>query len=167
MRGRIEVAVSLALSLAGLCLAQTPEEDAELAAMMGDSVSLATGRTMPLRRAPSVATVITADDIAATGATDLDQVLETVPGLHVSRSSILNQPIYMMRGIRSGLYNPHLLLLQNGVPMTTLYSGDKGGNWGGLPLENIARIEILRAGFGLVWCRCLCRCGQPDHQNGG
>lgn len=35
-------------------------------------------------------------------------------------------------------------MLQNGIPMNTLYYGDKGLYWGGLPLENVARIEIIR-----------------------
>ena len=126
--------------------ANVAEDEADLAAIYGDkdSISLVTGSKQPLRRAPAVATVITADDIAASGATDLDEVLETVPGLHVSRSTIVNQPIYVMRGIYSNPTNPQILLLQNGVPMTSLYSGDKGNVWGGLPLENLARIEIIR-----------------------
>ena len=43
----------------------------------------ATGSQKPVRLAPSVASVITAADIEAIGATTLDDVLETVPGLHV------------------------------------------------------------------------------------
>ena len=124
----------------------SPEDEAELALAFGDKefISLATGAKQPLRRAPAVATVITAHDIAAMGATDLDEVLETVPGIHVSRASVTYQPIYVVRGIFSTPTNPQVLMLQNGVPMTTLYSGDKGNAWGGLTLHNIARIEVIR-----------------------
>ena len=52
------------------------------------SLRIATGAKQPIARAPSVATVITAEDIAAIGAADIDEVLETVPGLHVSRSPL-------------------------------------------------------------------------------
>jgi iron complex outermembrane receptor protein len=90
-----------------------------------------------------VATVITAQDIAAMGATDLDQVLETVPGVHVSRNVQGYSPLYVIRGIYSD-YNPQTLMLQNGVPMTTLFIGNRGNAWFGLPLENIARIEVMR-----------------------
>jgi outer membrane receptor protein involved in Fe transport len=137
----------LLLAWAGAAAAaNVAEDEADLAAIYGDKefISLATGSKQPLRRAPAVATVITADDIATSGATDLDEVLETVPGLHVSRSTSVNQPIYVMRGIYSNPTNPQILLLQNGVPMTMLYTGDKGNVWGGLPLENLARIEIIR-----------------------
>ena len=120
-------------------------EEEELALVYGgkSSISIATGSAQPLRRAPAVATVITAADIAAMGATDLDQVLETVPGMHVSRSAINYEPLYIARGIYS-VNNPQMLMLQNGVPMTTLLTGSRGTQWGGYPVEHIARIEIIR-----------------------
>ena len=69
-----------------------------------EMISLATGYSQPLNLAPSVATVITAEDIEKIGAVTLEQVLETAPGLHVSRSRIFNS-IFVIRGIFSEL-NP-------------------------------------------------------------
>lgn len=141
------ISACLLLAWAGSSAADgLTEDEMDLAMVYGDkdSFSLATGSKQTVRRAPAVATVITAEDIANIGAIDLDQVLETVPGIHVSRATTTNQPIYVMRGIYSSPTNPQILLLQNGVPMTSLYSGDKGNQWGGLTLENIARIEIIR-----------------------
>lgn len=128
-----------------VAFAQTPSEEEELAQIYGDktTISIATGTAQTLRRAPAVATVITAQDIAAMGAADLDEVLETVPGLHVSRANGAYSPQYLIRGVASD-FNPQVLMLQNGVPMTTLYVGSRGIIWGGLPLQNIARIEIIR-----------------------
>ncbi|MES2879065.1 MAG: TonB-dependent receptor [Pseudomonadota bacterium] len=125
-------------------MAQSTEEE-ELALVYGDktTVSIATGSQQMLRRAPAVASVITAEDIAAMGATDLDDVLETVPGVHVSRSPNGYSPLYVIRGVYSQ-FLPQVLLLQNGVPMTTLYQGNKGNIWGGYPVEHIARIEVIR-----------------------
>ncbi|HEY0847740.1 MAG TPA: TonB-dependent receptor plug domain-containing protein, partial [Noviherbaspirillum sp.] len=86
----------LPLALASILLlhaygvtAQSLEEEEDLALVYGDksTISIATGSQQSLRRAPAVATVITARDIEAMGATDLDEVLETVPGLHVSRTN--------------------------------------------------------------------------------
>ena len=124
--------------------AQSSEED-ELALVYGDksTVSIATGNQQPLRRAPAVATVITTEDIAAMGATDLDEVLEAVPGIHVSRSANSYSSIYVIRGIYSA-QNPQVLMLLNGIPMTTTFIGNKGNLWGGYPVEHIARIEIIR-----------------------
>lgn len=123
--------------------AQTDEE--ELALAYGDqgNISIATGSRQPLRRAPAVATVITAQDIAAMGAIDLDEVMEAVAGLHVARSANVYASLYVIRGIYSQ-FTPQTLLLLNGVPMTTMFVGNKGNMWAGYPLEHIARIEVIR-----------------------
>lgn len=140
------------LGLASIFLLQTPgvqaqqnNEEEELSLVYGDkqTVSIATGSQQALRRAPAVATVITAEDIAAMGATDLDQILESVPGVHVNRSANNYSPLYVVRGVVSQ-FTPQVLVLQNGIPMTTLYQSNKGNLWGGYPLEHIARIEIIR-----------------------
>jgi len=126
-------------------LAQAMGEEDELLLSYGDkaTVSIATGSQQSLRRAPAVATVITSEDIAAMGATDLDEVLETVPGLHVNRAANSYTPLYVIRGVFSQ-YNPQVLVMQNGIPVTTLFIGSKGNLWGGYPVEHVARIEIIR-----------------------
>lgn len=135
----------LGLVSVGTAAAQ-PSEEEDLAQAYGDksSVSIATGSKLPISKAPSAATVMTAEDIQAMGATDLDQVMETVPGVHVSRTAEHWDATYQIRGITGNPTNPQVLMLQNGIPMNTLYRGDKGEAWGGLPLENVARIEIIR-----------------------
>ena len=141
----ISASVALALLImTGAARAEMTDEE-ELALSYGDKtmVSITTGVAQPISRAPAVATVITAEDIENIGATDLDEVLETVPGLHVSHSTLGYAPIYTIRGIASQ-YNPQVLMLTNGIPMTSVAIGDRGTVWGGLPLENIARIEIIR-----------------------
>lgn len=144
--------VGLAI-LAGACglamppaaSAQVPGDEEDLAQVYGDKsvVSIATGAPQALRRAPAVATVITAQDIAAMGATGIDEVLESVPGIHVSRSNNTYAPLYLIRGIHSE-FNAQTLMLLNGVPLTTLFVGNRGLGWGDMPVENIARIEIIR-----------------------
>nr|WP_316641248.1 TonB-dependent receptor [uncultured Roseateles sp.] len=123
-----------------------PAPDEELAQAYGDAamVSIATGSPQPLRRAPAIATVITAQDIIAMGATGLDQVLESVPGLHVAIKTGGYVTNYVMRGAFTAPTSPQVLLMWNGVPMTSVYTGDKGAQWTDLPLENVARIEIIR-----------------------
>jgi outer membrane receptor protein involved in Fe transport len=121
------------------------DEEALLAQAYGDdaTISLATGTQQALRRAPAVATVITAGDIAAMGATDLDQVLETVAGLHVNVAPSMRNTLYVIRGVFS-LQTPQVLVLQNGLPITVMLSGGRGNLSGGPAVENIARIEIIR-----------------------
>jgi outer membrane receptor protein involved in Fe transport len=121
------------------------EDEEALLQLYGDEemISIATGGRRPVARAPAVATVITAEDIKAMGATDLDEVLETVPGLHVARSPSGYNPIYTFRGIFSD-FNAQVLALINGIPITNLFLGDRSQIWGGMPVEAIARIEVIR-----------------------
>jgi outer membrane receptor protein involved in Fe transport len=121
----------------------TAEEELLLSYGDRSTVSIATGGPRPLSRVPSVASVITAEEIAAMGATDLDEVLETVPGLHVNRGANNYSPLYVIRGVVSQ-FTPQVLVLQNGLPITTLFQGNKGNLWGGYPVEHIARIEVIR-----------------------
>ncbi|UDL07070.1 TonB-dependent receptor [Marinobacter sp. CA1] len=106
-------------------------------------VSIASGTSTPLDKAAAVTSVIQADDIAAMGATDLDQVLETVPGLHVNHSDQAFSPKYVFRGITSS-FNPQALMLINGIPATTMMFGNRGNAWGGMPVKAIERIEVIR-----------------------
>lgn len=127
-------------------IAQTAEEE-DLALAYGDkeSVSIATGSKQTLRRAPAVATVITAEDIKAMGAKDLDEVMESVPGIHVARAANNNFSLYTIRGIGANpTTNPQVLMLQNGIQTNSVYRGDRGQSIGAPLLENIERIEIIR-----------------------
>lgn len=132
------------ISYQSITIAQPSEEEA-LARAFGDEdfISIATGSRQLISLAPAVASVITAEDIRASGATDLDQVLESVPGLHVSNSPRAYSPLYTIRGIYSES-NPQVLVLINDIPITNVYVGDRSQIWGGMPVNNIARIEIIR-----------------------
>jgi iron complex outermembrane receptor protein len=141
---RIAIAVALALAFGEQAICQIDEED-DLALAYGDRnfVSIATGSKQLLRKAPSVATVITAQDIANMGARTVDEALESVPGLHVSRSTVSYSANYSIRGILTES-NPHVLLMVNGVPWTSAYQGNRSDMPFDLPVENISRIEIIR-----------------------
>ncbi len=102
----------------------------------------ATGSLKPVHLAPSVASVITAEDIEKIGATTLDEVLETVPGLHVTPSFALLDSIYSIRGIHTSR-NPQVLMLMDGVPFTKMYSGNRPSGFL-LPVSMISRIEVVR-----------------------
>lgn len=140
-------AILLLLSISFFCVtvvADESDEEALLELYGGEElVSLATGTAQPISKAPAVASVITAADIKEIGARDIDDVLETVPGLHVSRSTIGNNPIYTFRGIYSG-ENPQVLMLINGISITNLFVGNRAIPWGGMPVESISRIEVIR-----------------------
>lgn len=138
------------LLIVPLCgVAYAAEEDLLLSFGDEDFISIATGQQQSIAEAPAVATVITAQQIEAMGAANLDQVLETVPGLHVALSSTRFSPIYSMRGIHTDK-NPQVLMLVNGVPLTQSYFGDRGAR-NTLPVSNIARVEVIRGPGSAVY----------------
>ena len=105
-------------------------------------LNIATGYRQKLTEAPAVGNVITAAEIKKRGLSSLEQAIESVAGLHVSRSAIAYKPIYIMRGIYSE-ENQSMLMMVDGMPITHLYFS-KGGSWSNIPVESIARIEIIR-----------------------
>src|SRR5690606_19804105 len=106
-------------------------------------VSIATGNRTPLDRAPATATVITSSEIQAMGARNLNEILETVPGLHVSLSSLSRlDAVYSIRGIHTG-FNPQVLLMMNGIPVQYSLQGGRPTLFR-LPANGIERIEIIR-----------------------
>ena len=152
-RRRLLVA-QLLLIWSGLGSAQPALEEEELAQAYGgrEFVSIATGTRQPLHKAPSTATVITEEDIAATGARTLSEVLESVPGMHVARNWLQNTyaPAYGMRGILTSS-SPHVLMMVNGIPRTSVYLGNPDEQRVELPLENVARIEVIRGPGSAVY----------------
>ena len=102
----------------------------------------ATGSMKPVHKAPSVATVITAEDIEKMGALTIEEALETVPGLHVATSFSALEPIYSIRGIHTGV-NPQVQMQVNGLPVTFQYQGNRPFFFY-MPVETISRIEVIR-----------------------
>ncbi|HXE37482.1 MAG TPA: TonB-dependent receptor plug domain-containing protein, partial [Azonexus sp.] len=144
----------MAASWVSASVAQLSTEEEDLALAYGDKsfVSIATGTRQLVSKAPSAATVITAEDIANIGARTVSEALETVPGLHVSRNRLLNNyaPSLGMRGILTDS-SPHVLMLVNGIPRTSVYLGNPDELPVELPVENIARIEIIRGPGSAVY----------------
>lgn len=145
-----------AMALAGPAMANTNEqENKAFLAMFGKGpqeedvykadrlLITATGSLKPVHLAPSVASVVTADDIKAMGATTLDEVLETVPGLHVEPSGLQYfSSIWSISGMHTS-GNPQTLLLINGVPFTFNYIGGRYQTFK-MPTAMISRIEVVR-----------------------
>jgi len=116
--------------------AMSPEQLANI------SVTIASGTEKPVYQSAAVTTVVTAEQIKNMGATELSQVLETVPGLHVSIQAVTNDAVYSMRGMRNSVNNQVLVLL-NGTRYSVPYKGS-GMQGMELPVEAIQQIEVIR-----------------------
>ncbi|MBE9570498.1 MAG: TonB-dependent receptor [Proteobacteria bacterium] len=125
---------------------QMPEfDEIGMEELYGDEefVSIATGSTKPVYKAPAVASVITAKQIKAMGARNLNEVLETVPGLHVGISAINRlDSVFSIRGIHTG-FNPQVLILFNGIPFAPPSTGSHPTLFR-MPVSSISRVEVIR-----------------------
>jgi len=104
--------------------------------------TIATGTSKPIYQSAAVTTVITAEQIKSMGATELHEVLETVPGVHASLQENTYDYSYSFRGIRN-TQNSQVLMLLNGTRITTPFNGTLMTGTE-LPIEAIQRVEIIR-----------------------
>jgi outer membrane cobalamin receptor len=128
---------TFALTLA----AQAPSEaEAELLALLNTPITVASKKALTTRESPGVVTLITREEIQASGARDFIDLLRLVPGFDVG---------YDVQGVTGpslrGLwgYEGKILLLWDGVEMNeTLYGTTEFGNH--YPIDQIKRVEIIR-----------------------
>ena len=143
----------LALSLgfiSQLALSEDEMFEDDIALSFEDQyVSIATGYEEVLSRAPAVASVISQQQIEAMGAKSLDDILVSIPGLHVGISGFRFSPIYTIRGIHTTT-NAQVLVLINNVPITQLFRGDRGW-FTSFPASSIKQIEVIRGPGSAVY----------------
>jgi len=111
--------------------------------LLSVQLTIATGAMQIMSQTPGITSVLTASDIRALGLNDIDEVIQTLPGIHVSRNFFGYNPIYTIRGIYSST-NPQVLVLINGVRMKNVYVGSRSQVWGGIPINAIERVELMR-----------------------
>src|SRR4051794_22261309 len=107
-------------------------------------VQAATKTEIPISKAPSAVTVVTAKQIAESGARTVPDLLRLVAGVNV-RWNPMVQTIDI-RGFGENPFSNRILLLIDGVPYN---SGDTGGlplspAFDLFPVQNIKRVEVVR-----------------------
>jgi outer membrane receptor protein involved in Fe transport len=95
---------------------------------------------------PFSASTLTAEQILATPAQSLDDVLRTVVGLNLPDYSSWSQHptanLVSMRGL--GGY-ARALVLRDGVPLNDPFFGYV--QWNRVPMETVARVDVIRGAF--------------------
>jgi len=138
-------------SISFISFAEMSNEDETLQLIYGNErmVSIATGNEQLLYKAPAIASVITRQDIENSSANNLNELLEMVPGLHISEDYFSGDAVYSMRGF---FRDPDagMLFLINGTTVNTL---EKGSRFSALrmALNNIEQIEIIRGPGSAVY----------------
>ncbi|MEN9847441.1 MAG: hypothetical protein RL368_181 [Pseudomonadota bacterium] len=115
--------------------------------LMETPISVSAKHEFSLRETPSIVSVITADDIAKSGARDLIDVLRTVPGFDfgVDIDGVVGVGV---RG--TWAHEGGLLLLIDGIEMNERgYATTQFGQH--YPLAHIQRIEIMRGAGSVIY----------------
>src|SRR3954470_10250152 len=146
MTSRAAVAALAIFAIPFVLAGQQPKSIGEVT-LFGEEqlkVEAATKTEIPISKAPSAVTVVTAKQIAESGARTVPDLLRLVAGVNV-RWNPMMQTIDI-RGFGENPFSNRILLLIDGVPYN---SGDTGGlplspAFDLFPVQNIKRVEVVR-----------------------
>jgi outer membrane receptor for ferrienterochelin and colicins len=140
MTFRLVVAFAASLLFATIPAAAQDVEEMTLEELLDQELKIAAMKGTTARESPGIVTLITAEEIADSGARDLIDVLRMVPGFDFG---VDVQGIVGI-GVRGNwAHEGKLLLLLDGQEMNEpLYSTLQFGNR--IPVEQIARVEVIR-----------------------
>ena len=149
MNGKLAITLNglVAIGCLGSCIAIAENKVEDYFAMSPAElaetpVTIATGTPKPVFQAAAVTSVVTAEQIKSMGATELHEVLETVPGVHATLQPNTYDYSYSIRGIRNA-QNAQVLILLNGTRITTPFNGTLPTGTE-LPIEAIQQVEVIR-----------------------
>jgi len=143
-------ALMLILLLSGsVQAAETDVMDLSLEELLNMEITSVSKKPENRREAPAAVYVITSDDIRRSAATTIPDLLRTVPGVHVARSSSDTWSV-TARG-DSGEFSNKLLVLIDGRSIYTPLFGGVFWNANDVLLEDVDRIEIVRGPGGTLW----------------
>ena len=131
-------------ALAGADLTQVRLED-----LMSLEVTSVSRREQPLSEIAAAVTVIGPDQIRASGATTLSEILRLVPGLQVAQINA-NMWSISARGFSGRIANKLLLLIDGRTVYSPVFSGVYWDEQD-LMLRDIERIEVIRGPGASVW----------------
>src|SRR5438132_7942949 len=147
MNARVPLSILAVALTAPLFAQQQPAKPIGEVTLFGEEqlkVEAATKTEIPISKAPSAVTVITAKQIAESGARSVPDLLRLVAGVNVRWNPMIQT--VDIRGFGENPFSNRILLLVDGSPTN---SGDTGGfplspGFEYFPIQNIKRVEIVR-----------------------
>jgi len=118
-----------------------PVQASDIASAYGQTIKLASGYEQLIKESPATVSVITKEDIKRIGAITIEEVLETIPGIHVSYANGF-LPTYVIRGIGSSTNSPVLIYL-DGIPINSSVVSTSHFSLSHLA-KNVEKIEIIK-----------------------
>lgn len=104
----------------------------------------------PISRTPAAIYVLTAEDLARSGATSLPDALRLVPGVDVARIDTSRNWVVGIRGFGDQFSKSVLVLIDGRAAYTPLWAGVHWPIQDTL-LEDVERIEVIRGPGGTIW----------------
>jgi len=132
---------ALSLALVAPLAAQAPASgEDELLALLNTPITVASKKALTTRESPGVVSLVTREEIQASGARDFIDILRLLPGFDVNYD-VQGVTGASLRGLWG--YEGKILLLWDGVEMNeTLYGTTQFGNH--YPVDQIKRVEVIR-----------------------
>jgi iron complex outermembrane receptor protein len=139
--------------LAGAALHSAFAQDSGVAEKADESLDfvITAGRTAEeAAKVSGQLTVITAEDIAASGATTVTDVLQTVPGIRLGRDTSSGGAIVTMRGISDNTARGKVLVIIDGMRLSPI-EARSAASWDTINLSEVERIEVLDGGASVQY----------------
>jgi vitamin B12 transporter len=133
-----------------LCAPASAQESDEIAyslGLAGDEPLSVSPFPRPVSKIAENLTVITADDISRLNAHTVAEVLQTVPGIHLTQLQSPGSSVFFTMLSAS---SNHILVQLDGVPLNFL-SLENISEIGEIPVQMIDRIEIIKGASSAAW----------------
>src|SRR3990167_9670752 len=111
-------------------------------------VTIATRHEAPIGKAPSIVTVITAEEIKNLGYRTFVEILRIVPGFEILKTGDFGVTSPTVRGLTG---SEHMRIMINGHFVNNPFGGGAFILFDDFPVENIQRIEIIRGPGSAVY----------------
>lgn len=111
-------------------------------------VSIATRHDTPVTKAPSIVTVITAEEIRHLGFRTFVEMLRIVPGFEILKDGSFGGVFPAVRGIDA---SNKVRVMLNGHLVNSPINGEAFSTFDNFPVENIKKVEIIRGPGSAVY----------------
>lgn len=141
--------IALAVSLLAAPLLHAQQADAPIESIQVSGSWLGSGLQNSVKNFAGARTVLKKDDIDATGAADIGDVMRRIPGVQsTDNSGTAGSSISLNIGVRglTGRYSPRSTVLLDGIPLAVAPYGQPQLSFAPVSLNNIESIDVVRGG---------------------
>jgi Fe(3+) dicitrate transport protein len=141
--------IAVAVSLLAAPLVDAQQADAPIESIQVSGSWLGSGLQNSVKNFAGARTVLKKDDIDATGAADIGDVMRRIPGVQsTDNSGTAGSSISLNIGVRglTGRYSPRSTVLLDGIPLAVAPYGQPQLSFAPVSLNNIESIDVVRGG---------------------